>query len=144
MATIADPDVPGRMIDDALLSALANRGFLRDDAGQLVDPEALEIMRHAVLAGKTLYLDSLGRLDRDWFAAHTVAIVIASPQLLRDVVWLLKEQPSELRDCAYRDIANIDPEMRAALIERINKEFEGEERARILTIVEGQGSSPRR
>ena len=98
------------------------------------------ILRRAILAGKIVGLDKVGSLDPEWFGAHAVDIITTSPSLIRQVVWMLNRYlPRAERDSVCRDIANIDSAMRAALIERINKEFDGEERARILSIVEEHG-----
>jgi hypothetical protein len=138
MATISDPDYPNYTVENTLLTALEYRGFLRDDKGQLVDPEALEVMRRAVLSGKNPndVLFTFAEQDPVWFAAHAVDIVTASPKLIRQVVWLLKDQQTAFRDNKYRDIANVNPAMRSALLERIKAEFDGEERQRILTTIE--------
>jgi len=137
LATIADPDHPGRTVEDELLTALEYRAFRRDAAGQLVDPEAHEVMRRAVLAGKNPndVIFTIGRLEPDWLVAYAAEIVTSSPELLQNVVWLLQKLPSEQRHSAYRRLASIDSTTRAALIEHINSEFDGEERARILASI---------
>jgi len=134
LATIADPDHPGYTVENELLTALEYLGFRRDDAGQLVDPEAHELMRRALRAGKNPndVIYNFGRLEPDWLAAHAAEIVKSSPKLLKDVVWLLKKLPRESRDHAYQGIAKVDPATRAALLQRVQAEFDGEERARIL------------
>ncbi len=137
MATVPDPDYSGHTLEEALLSVLQGRGFRRDALGQWADPEALEILRRAALAGRFSNLAGFVRFDLPWVTAHAVEIVIAAPKLLEHVLWILKDQPSELRDNAYRHIAHIGPVMRMALRQRIQAEFEGEERERMLATIEG-------
>lgn len=134
LATIANPDNPRSTVENELLMALESRAFRRDSAGQLEDPIAHEVMRRAVLAGKNPndVLFTFGRLELDWLAAHAVEIVTSSSALLDPVMWILKKLPRESRDSAYRRLANVDPTTRSALHELVVREFEGEERARIL------------
>jgi hypothetical protein len=139
LAKIPDPDHPRFTAENELLTAIGRRAFRRDDAGQLTDPIAHEVMRRAVLAGKNPddILYSFGRLELDWLAAHALEIVTSNPsELLDPVMWMLKKLPADARDKAYRRIANVDPKMRAHLQQLIAREFNGEERDRILAHLE--------
>jgi hypothetical protein len=135
LARIADPDHPGSTVEDELLCALHLRGFRRDDAGQLVDPEAHELMRQAMRAGKNPddVIYTFGRLEPEWLGANAPEIVRNAPALLEDIVFLLRE-PRDQRLAVYRAIADVSPATRAALYEEIESEFEDddEERSEIL------------
>lgn len=138
-ATIADPDHPAWTVENELLTALKFRGFVRDDSGQLVDPEAHELLREAVRAGKNpdLVVYTFGRLEPDWLAANAAEIVKnGGPKLLRDVVSLLKKQPPASRDRAYRDIAALDETTRAELRKRIDDEFTGQDHADVVAALQ--------
>lgn len=139
LATIPDPDHPAWTVEKELLTALKFRGFRRDDTGQLVDPEAHEVLREAVRAGKNpdKVVYTFGRLEPEWLAANAAEIVKnGGPKLMRDVVSLLKDQSPEARDKAFRAIADTDDATRAALHKSIDAEFDGAEKAGVLAALE--------
>jgi hypothetical protein len=134
LAKIADPNYPGYTLEDKLLTALEFRGFRRDDRGELEDPEAHELLRKALRAGKNPndMIYTFGRLEPEWLAANAAEILKSSPSLVKDMLYLLRKQPEERRRAAYHAIAALDPATRAVLYERIDAEFKGEERDQIL------------
>ena len=91
------------------------------------------LLRRALRAGKNPdeIIHTFGRLEPEWLAANAAEILRSAPALLKSMLWLLKRQPAERRSAAFRAIAELDPATRALLDERIDAEFEGEEREQI-------------
>lgn len=138
LARIVDPFNPNLTLEDVLLFTLASRAFRRDDAGQLVDPEANAMLRETLLSGTNLevaddVIYTFARLEPDWFAANAAAIAKHAPSLVATIVFLFSKQPPDARRItAIRAIAELGPAIRADLLEAIEERFEGDERARVL------------
>ncbi|MBA3459312.1 MAG: hypothetical protein H0T46_05080 [Deltaproteobacteria bacterium] len=139
LATITDPDDPRYTLEYQLLSALVLRGFRHDDAGGLIDPEAHELLRQAVLAGKNPddVIYTFARLELEWLVANAVEIVKNGPERVTEIVYLLRRLPMDQRLVVYRAVADLSPDIRAALLKNIDADFKDEERTQILAHLEG-------
>jgi hypothetical protein len=87
-AGLQDPTLHAWTLEDRLMDVLGRRARLRNQDGELEDPDALELAKTEVMhpGVRTRMIDALANVDENWLAENAVDVVRAEPNRWQEIL----------------------------------------------------------